>query len=140
MAKATYIADAVANIQADALAALLDGGYIDIYDGTRPATADTPISGQTLGVSLQLGTPAFLPAVNGVITANPISPGTVVNSINPATWARVYRADHATVVMDISAGVGSNFNISLPTANLVASVTVTCSGWEHEVVKAAPGY
>jgi hypothetical protein len=31
------------NTDADAFARLMDGGFIDIYDGAQPETADTPL-------------------------------------------------------------------------------------------------
>lgn len=139
MAKDTRLTNLVATIQADALGALLNGGYIDILDGTRPATSDTPIAGQVVGVTLQLGTPAFAPAVDGILTANAIAPGVIINAISPATWGRVYKSDHVTAVLDISVGT-NNANLLVATVVFTPGVTVQCLGWVHNVIKAAPGY
>lgn len=138
MAKNTRLTNLVANIQADALAVLLAGGYIDIMDGTQPASSDTPLSGQTVGCVLQLGSPAFGAAVDGVLTANAISPGVIQNAIT-AAWGRVYKSDHATAVLDISVGT-NNANLLVATVEFTPGVTVQCLGWVHNVVKAAPGY
>jgi hypothetical protein len=78
MAKRTVLSELSVNTEANAFAALMDGGFIDFYDGAPPKDADTPVKGQTLGVTLGFGSPAFGPAVAGVITANPITPGVAV--------------------------------------------------------------
>ena len=51
----TQLADATVNVQADALAALCNGGLIRVYNGAQPATANTALSGNTLGVTLTFG-------------------------------------------------------------------------------------
>ena len=54
MALNTQIADATVNAQAAALATLCNSGLIKIYDGTQPATADTALGAQVLGVTTSL--------------------------------------------------------------------------------------
>ncbi len=136
MTKVTNLSTQSANVEADAFAQLMDGGFIDIYDGAQPDSADESLSGQKLGVTLGFGYPAFTAAAAGVITANSISPGVAVASLNPATWARIYRADHRTVVMDVSVGT-KNSVITLPSVNVPAGITVTCSFFAHTVVRSA---
>ena len=46
--KDTQLSNAAVNAEADALARLLDNGYLRVYDGTKPATGNTAISGNTL--------------------------------------------------------------------------------------------
>ncbi len=133
MAKVSNISTLSANVEADAFAHLMDGGFIDIYDGAQPTSADEAVSRQRSGVSLKLGVPAFMPAADGTITANPITPGVATASLNPATWARIYKADHKTVVMDVSVGL-KNSVIVLPSVNLPAGITITCSHFAHTVV------
>ena len=134
MVKVTNISTLSANVEADAFAHLMDGGFIDIYDGVQPKSADEPIAKNQVGVSLKLGLPAFLPAFGGTITANPIAPGVTTASLYPATWARIYRADHKTVVMDVSVGV-KDAVIVLPSVNLPEGITVTCSSFAHKVTR-----
>lgn len=136
MAKRTALAELAVNVEANAFAALMDGGFIDLYDGVPPDTADTPISRQRLGVTLGFGTPAFGRAAAGVIIANPITSGVAKASLDPATWARVYKSDHRTPVMDVSVGVDDAV-ITLPTVTIPAGVTVTCSFFSHAVARAA---
>ncbi len=136
MTKITNLSNLSVNVEADAFAALMDGGFIDIYDGQQPKSADETLSGQRRGVTLSFGNPAFRPAVAGIITANTIAPGVAGVSLNPATWARIYRSDHKTVIMDVSVGT-KDAVIVLPSTNLPAGITVTCSFFAHTVTRSS---
>jgi hypothetical protein len=138
MAKSTRLTNLAVNTEADAFARLMDGGFIDIYDGAQPESGDTPVSKQVLAVTLGLGSPAFMPALDGILIANPITSGVAKASVNPATWARVYRADHKTVVMDLSVGT-RDANIILKTANIPEGVKIECSSFQHLIPKSLPG-
>lgn len=137
MSKQTHLTNLVVNAQANALGALADGGFVDIYDGDQPVDGDDELTGQTLGVTLALGSPAFAPAALGIITANPIASALIMNDI-VAKWGRVYRADHATKVMDISVGV-SDANLIVRTTTFVRGVLLSCSGFTHTVAKKTIG-
>ena len=136
MALNTQVSDNTVNVQANALAALCNSGTIKIYDGTQPATADTAISGNTLGVTLTFGATAFGAAVSGLITANAITAGTAVATITP-TWARIFKSDGTTVVMDVSAGAsGANLTIGAFTSG----TTVSATSFTHDVRNATSGF
>lgn len=140
MAKDSTIANFVVSDQADVMALHLNDGYIDIFDGIKPENAETEITNQRRCVSLKLGNPAFMPAERGVITANPISSGVAFNDAEPATWARLYKSDHRTPVMDVTVGAKSGqYNIILPTARIVKGITVSCTSFVHSVAKSTPG-
>lgn len=140
MAKDTTLATVVVDDQANILAGLLNNGYLDIFDGDKPDSVEAEISNQKRCVSLRLGEPAFQKADKGVIVANPISSGIAFNDAMPATWARLYRADHKTAVMDVTVGAKSGqFNIVLPTDRIVRGVTVTCTSFVHTVARSTPG-
>ena len=96
----TQLADATVNTQADALSTLCNGGLIRVYNGAQPATANTALSGNTLGVTLTFGNPAFPAAVGGLLTANAITPGTAVADITP-TFARIFKSDVITDLMKV---------------------------------------
>ena len=136
MAKNSQLSNLVVNTQCNALAALLDNGFIDVMDGPQPAAADLPITTQTLGVTLTFGDPAFRPPVAGVLVSNTIQPGVAVASIRPA-WARIYKADHKTTIMDISAGT-ENSNLIIPTAHVEKGMTLSAE-YTHVIAKSAPG-
>jgi len=131
----TRMADATVNAQATALSTLCNSGLIRVYDGTQPATADTAVGAQTLGVTLTFGGTAFGAPSGGLLTANPITSGTAVASITP-TWARILQSNGTTVIMDISAGAsGSNLTIGAFTSGTV----VSASAFTHDVRNATTG-
>jgi hypothetical protein len=136
MALNTQVSDATVNVQANALAALCNSGFIKIYDGTQPATADTALGAQVLGVTLTFGATAFPSAVSGLLTANAITAGVAVATITP-TFARIFRSDGTTVVMDVSAGAsGANLTVGAFTSG----TTVSATSFTHDVRNATSGF
>ena len=136
MAKNSQLSNLTVNAECNALAELLNGGFIDLMDGPQPDAADLPITTQTLGVTLTFGDPAFRPAVAGVLVSNPIQPGVAVANVAP-TWARMYKADHKTAVLDISVGT-EDANLIIPVPNLEKGVTLSAS-YSHVIAKSAAG-
>ena len=136
MSKNTKLANVAVNTEANALAELMNGGFMDVLDGPMPAAADLPITSQTVGITLGFADPAFRPAVAGIIVSNELQPGVAVASITPS-WARIYEADHKTVVMDISAGA-EDANFIIPVARLEQGMTV-CGVYTHTIPKWSPG-
>lgn len=135
MALNTQMADATVNAQASAFATLCDAGLIKIYDGAQPASADTAIGAQVLGVTLTFGATAFGAPSSGLVTANAITPGVAVASITP-TWARIFKSDGTTVVMDISVGAsGANMTLGAFTSG----TTVNATSFTHDVRNATSG-
>jgi len=135
----TQLSNLAVNTEANALAALLNSGYIDILDGAQPLTSDTALSGQNVLVTLTFSATAFGGAAAGVLTANAIGAG-VAGNTGTAAWFRMYKSDHTTVVMDGSVGVVIGLsNLVLSTTSITAGVTVTCSAYTHTVAKATVG-
>ena len=128
----TMLANATVNLEANALARLLDGGFIDIMDGPQPDAADLPITSQTVGVTMAFGDPAFRPAVAGTIVSNLIQPGVAVTTIRPS-WARMYTSDRRAV-MDISVGV-RDANLIIPTDHLEKGATLSLDKYTHTIAK-----
>lgn len=142
MAKNTRLASFTVNAQADLISKLLTNGYIDIFDGKQPEDCDDPVTNQVLGVTLRFGSPAFMPAIKGVITANPIQSGVAITELKKATWARCYREDHKTAILDVSVGerdASAKANILLPNTHIVRAITITCSSFIHSVAKRSAG-
>ena len=135
MALNTTLADATVNAQATALSTLCNGGTIKVYDGTQPATADTAVGAQVLGVTLTFNATAFGAPSSGLLTANAITGGTAVASITP-TWARILTSGGATV-MDVSAGAAA---ANMTIGAFTSGTTVTCSAFTHDVRNATTGY
>jgi hypothetical protein len=135
MALDTRMADAAVNAEATTLSAQCNSGLIRVYDGARPATADTAVGAQVLGVTLTLNATAFAAPVSGLLTANAITGGTAVASITP-TWARILQSNGTTVVMDVEvSAAGSNMTLGAFTTG----TNVTCSVFTHNVRKATTG-
>ena len=136
MALNTQIAVATVNAQALALATLCNAGTIKIYDGVQPATCDTALSANTLGVTLTFGATAFPAASSGLLTANAITSGVAVAGITP-TWARLFKSDGTTAIMDVSAGAsGANMTMG----QVSSGTTVSVTSFTHNVRGATSGY
>lgn len=88
------------------MAALCNSGYLRIYDGAQPATADTALSGQTLLAELRFSATAFAGSIAGVATANAIT-AAVAAATSTATWFRVLKSDGTTAVWDGSVGIAT---------------------------------
>jgi len=115
-----------ANTEADAVCALLNNGYIRIYDGTQPATGDTAITSQVLLAELTFASTAFGTASGGIAVANSIGPDVSANASGTATWARLFKSDGTTSVMDCSVGTsGADINLTTVTIVLGAAVSIT---------------
>lgn len=133
MATDTKMSNAAVNAEADALAALANGGFILFYSGTKPATADTAVTDQVLLAELGLGDPAFGAAVDGVITANPITPDSSANASGTATWFRVVTSGGGSL-WDGTVGT-SGANINLNSVEISAGALVGLSAFSHTVTK-----
>lgn len=117
--------NAAVNAAADALTTLLNNGYLRIYDGAQPATADTAVSSQTLLAELRFNATAFGAASAGVATANAFTSDASANNTGTASWFRALKSDGTTVVFDGSVGTTS--------ADLVVNSTGISTGAEVSV-------
>ncbi len=106
----------------------LDGGFLRIYAGTRPATVDTALGGATLLAELTLGTPAFAAASAASKAANAITSDNAANATGTASFYTLVLSNGTTRVIDgdcvVSPGPG---DLVLPTLSIVQNVTVAVS-------------
>jgi hypothetical protein len=115
------------NTAVDALAALLNTGYLKCYDGTQPATADTAVSTQNILAQLRFSASAFGSSVAGVANSNTITGDTDADVTGNAAWFRCFKSDGTTAVMDGSIGTsGADININSVAIQIHAEVD--CSG------------
>lgn len=135
MANEIRLSNAAVNAQADALAALLNSGYVRIYAGSKPATADTAISGQTLLAELRFASTAFGAASAGVITANALTRDEDANASGTASFYRCLKSDGTTAIMDGTIGTSISDMIIDSTA-ITAGQPVEISSFVHTVPKA----
>lgn len=123
---------AVRNAQLDALNTQIGASArLRIYNGTRPANANTAITSQTMLVELTCNATAFAAAASGgVLTANAISNGTAA-ATGTASWFRLWQSNGTTAIMDgdvSTSGADVNLNnTSIATGQTVSvtSFTVT---------------
>lgn len=126
MALTPKLANAQASRAADAVTARLNTGYLRIYDGSQPTDADTAVGAQVLLAELRWNATAFGAAVNGVATANAITPDSSANASGTATWFRALESDGTTAVFDGSVGTsGANLNLNSVAISSGAAVSVT---------------
>jgi len=120
------------NAAADAVTALLDNGYLRIYDGTQPATADTAVSTQTLLAELRFNATAFGAASEGVCTAGDFTPDSSANATGTAAWFRALKSDGSSEVYDGSVGT-SDADLVLNSVAITAGaeVDVTAMTYTH---------
>ncbi|HOW75585.1 MAG TPA: hypothetical protein PK959_06595 [Candidatus Competibacteraceae bacterium] len=106
------------------------GGTLKVYTASRPASADTAISTQTLLATITLPSPAGT-ATDGVITFNAagIDP-TMIAADGTAAWARSADSSSA-VIEDLDVGLQESGaalildNLNLVTGGLLSVVSLT---------------
>lgn len=118
--------NAAVNAQVDALAPLLNTGYIRIYDGTQAADADTAVGAQVLLAELRFNATAFGAGAAGVITANAITADASANASGTATWFRALGSNGTTVYFDGSVGTsGADLNLNSVAISSGAAVSIS---------------
>jgi hypothetical protein len=127
---APKLSNAAASAAADAVVDLLDNGYIRIYDGSKPATADTAVGAQTLLAELRWNATAFGAASNGVATANAITADSSANATGTASWFRALGSDGTTVYFDGDVGT-SGADLNLNSTSIVSGVNVAISSFTY---------
>jgi hypothetical protein len=127
MANTPRITATQANVMLNAgYVTVANAGFIDIYQGTQPA-AGGGATGATLLVTLTLNATAFPSASGGVLTANAITSGVAV-ATDTATWFRMTKSDHVTVLLDGSVGT-SGADLNLNTVSITTGGTVSVSSF-----------
>jgi len=126
MAFNIQIANATVNAEVAAFCALFNSGYLRIYDGVQPVSADTAITTQVLLAELRFSATAWGSPTNGVVSANTITAETNAPASGTATWFRIFKSDGTTVVCDGSVGT-ANANLTLisTTVTIHGSVSIT---------------
>jgi hypothetical protein len=130
MASNLHISYVAANAEANALAALANGGSIQIFSGSQPSTPETAVSG-TLLATLALNGTAFGTASNGVITANAIS-NVTIGTTGTAAWFRCWKSDGVTPLFDGTVGT-SGCDMNLNSVSLSSGATLSVSSFTFTV-------
>ena len=135
MANNVQVSNLGVNTALDALCALLNTGYIRIYDGAQPANADTAIGAQVLLAELRFNATAFGVSAAGVATANAIVSDLSINATGTATWARVLKSDGTSVIADMSVST-AGADINLNSTGLQAGALLSISSMTMTLPKA----
>ena len=133
MAQNFDISNAAASAGLDAVTALLNGGTLRLYSGTKPAGPDSALSGNTVLAELGLGSPAFGAASNGVASANAITPDSSANATGTASFYRAFGSGGAAVCDGEVGTTGSDLNLS--TTSIQAGAEVSISSWQLTLPK-----
>lgn len=134
MANNLKITNVGVNAEADAFSDLLDNGYLRIYSGTQPATADTALSGNTLLAELRFANPASGAASAGVLTWSTITSDTSADATGTATFFRAFKSDGTTAVYDGSVGT-SSADLVLNSTAIQAGAEVAITSFTHTIPK-----
>lgn len=116
------------NEMLDAFAAHFNSGYLRIYSGVQPASADDALSGNTLLAELRFGATAFGGAGSGQLIANAITEDSSANATDTATFFRCFKSDGSTVLCDGDVGTGSATCV-LNTVSIVSGAEVSCTSF-----------
>jgi hypothetical protein len=141
MAKDTQLSTEAVNAEADALARLLDNGYMRIYSGTKPATANTALSGNTLLAELRFAATSAPAAAAGVLTFNGLTADSDADATGTASFARCLKSDGTSAVMDVTVGDSADapVNVQLNSKAIQIHAQVSVSSFTHTVAKATSG-
>jgi hypothetical protein len=133
MAHEIKVSIAAANAKADAWATAMVSGKIRVYQGTKPATADTSLGAAVLLAEGTMGNPAFGSASNGLLTANAITKDSDADATGTAQFYRLFKADGTTPMGDGTCGVtGSGSDLEMPTVSIVIHGEVTFPTFTHQ--------
>ena len=122
------------NTHLNAGAPSLDGGYIRMYSGLKPAAVADPITDQALLAELRFSSPAFGPAVNGQIFALPMTKDSNAKSTGQATWFRAFSSNGATAQLQGTVvPKGSGADIELSNINIQIHGTVSLDEFKHSI-------
>lgn len=126
MALNPKLANNAASAAADAVTALLNNGFLRVYDGAQAADADTAIGAQVLLAELRFNATAYAAAVNGVATANAFTSDASANATGTASWFRALKSDGTTAVFDGTVGTGTH-DLVVATTSFVVGAVISCS-------------
>ena len=127
MAANTHLSIASWNLALNAALDVLNSGYIEIYDGSQPATPDVAVTTQNKLAKLPLSATAFGAASAGTKTANAITNAAALFA-STATWFRAFKSDDSTAVIDGSVGT-SGADMNLNDVALTVGGTVSVTSW-----------
>jgi hypothetical protein len=130
---ATRLAEASQDAMADAVAALLDGGSIEIRTGYQPATPDDTATG-TLLATLTLNNPAFGAASAGAAALS-LTPAitAVASGSGTAGWFRALTSGSAAVLDGSCSASGGGGDMFITNTAVVSGQSLSVVSWSIEM-------
>jgi hypothetical protein len=114
----------------DAQTALLNTGYLRIYSGTQPTTADDAAGAGTLLAELRMGATAFAASVDGVAAANAVTKDSSANATGAAAWFRALKSDGTSTVCDGTvAATGGTADCIINSVDIQSGTEVSVTAW-----------
>lgn len=96
-----------ANAEAAAMGKLMDGGRLEIHEGTMLGVSE-PVVSKCLAV-FEFGTPAFSQPKGGMISSRPLGSAKNCKEGKPCYW-RIATSAGSTILQD---AIGSGFNLDV---------------------------
>jgi hypothetical protein len=127
MAANTHLSSQSWDLALDAALNVLNSGFIEIYDGTQPATPNVAVGAQVKLAKLSLSATAFGSSSGGTKTANAVTSSAAL-ATSTATWFRAFKSDDTTAVIDGSVGT-SGADMNLSTVSIVTGATISVTSW-----------
>jgi len=127
----------VVNAMANAATALADSGYIKIYEGTKPATADTSVGAAVLLATHTLAATAFGDASAGVCTAGAIGDEVSIDADGTPSFFRCWKANGTDELWDGTVGE-SGCDLNFDSTDWQEGGTATISAFTFTANKAGP--
>lgn len=123
------LSQVLAQSQADNFTSKANGGKLQIYSGTRPATPQVAITTQVKLIEFTLANPAFgasvISGVNAVATGNVGSIAPVAGSANgTAVWGRVLDST-GTAIWDGDVGTAAGSDFQLGTTAVLTTQSIS---------------
>jgi len=135
MAHNVNLSNEYAKAQATAGGALANGGFLRLYDGVQPGTANAAVTTQRMLAELQFGNPAGV-AANEMFTFNPITQEDSAPLDGTPTWYRAFKANGTSPIRDGSVGsVGSGSDLELDNLGIVVGAEVAVDSLIWRVTK-----
>ncbi len=116
---------ALRNAQMDAITSTVgNGGKLVIYAGTRPATGG---AAGTVLATFTMGTPFASASSGGVLTVT-LPADVVATATGTAAWARLFKSDGTTIVMDLGVGT-SGQEVTINSTSITSGITCSVTGF-----------
>ena len=131
MAHNVILGVAAANAETAAIGALCNSGYLRLYDGSQPATADTAVTDQTLIAELRFPSTALSNVTSGSGGFNALTADSSANATGTPTWFRALKSDGTSTVFDGTVGVGGEYDCSIDSVPVSAGGTVSVTSMTY---------